>query len=278
LAIKSGAPETMGRASDHGVDNAVYERDADKWRDPDHFLSVLAAAAAPRAEYAHRVVAARIGGHVAGLQLLDVGCGGGLVAEELARRGYRVSGVDPSPQSIRAAQVHARRERVDVSYLPAAGEALPFSASTFDAVTCLDVLEHVDDLDVVLGEIARVLKPGGVFVFDTINRTWVSWIVAIKVMQDWALTRFAPPGLHAWKKFITPAELVSRLVHVGLEPGEVVGMELGRPLPLLRLLLKRRRGSASFSDIGSYVSTHLRFGGTRSVSYAGFAVKRSESR
>src|SRR5436190_15804398 len=153
------------------VDNDVYNRDADKWRDPNHFLSMLVPLAIPRVQYVHRVLTEQSQLTPKSIQVLDLGCGGGLVAEEMARLGYCVTGIDPSERSIAVARTHAHDAGLAIDYRSGAGESLPFEDTTFDAAYCLDVLEHVSDVDKVIAEIQRILKPGGVFVFDTINRT-----------------------------------------------------------------------------------------------------------
>ncbi|MCE5241864.1 MAG: bifunctional 2-polyprenyl-6-hydroxyphenol methylase/3-demethylubiquinol 3-O-methyltransferase UbiG, partial [Desulfobacteraceae bacterium] len=144
-----------------------------------------------------------------GNTVLDVGCGGGFLSEEFARDGYRVTGIDPAGASIEAARRHASAHRLDIDYRGGRGEALPFPDASFDIVVCCDVLEHVDAPGPVIREISRVLKDGGIFFYDTLNRTWFSKIAAIKVWQDWA--RLCQPGTHVWEMFIKPAELVALL-------------------------------------------------------------------
>src|SRR5215831_13033375 len=104
------------------VDNDIYNRDGDRWRDPDHFLSMLVSLAAPRVRYVHGVLTEKARLNPAATRVLDVGCGGGLVAEDMARLGYLVTGVDPSEPSIAAAHLHARREELAISFAVASGE------------------------------------------------------------------------------------------------------------------------------------------------------------
>ena len=110
------------------------------------------------------IVLPKLGIKPEGLRALDVGCGGGYLSEELARLGFNVSGVDPAPASLAAAQSHAKQSGLTIDYRVAQAESLPFPDGSFDLVTCCDVLEHVQDLDRTLSEIARVLKPGGIFI------------------------------------------------------------------------------------------------------------------
>lgn len=256
------------------VDNDVYNRDADKWRDPSHFLSMLVPLTIPRVDYVHRVLTEQSQLTPKSIQVLDLGCGGGLVAEEMARLGYCVIGVDPSERSIAVARTHAYDAGLAIDYRIGTGEALPFEASTFEAAYCLDVLEHVSDVNKVIAEIQRVLKPGGVFVFDTINRTLRSKLFVIKIMQDWQATSVMPPDFHDWDKFIKPTELKAMLARQGLEPHQFIGFALcGNPLKHIQMFRKRKQGVVSFGEVGRYVAEHLAFGKDMSVSYAGFARK-----
>ena len=123
-----------------------------------------------------------------GKETLDIGCGGGLLAEEFARAGCKVTGIDPSEPSLAVAKTHAQQSGLDITYLPGVGEHLPFADAAFDIVYCCDVLEHVSDLTQVITETARVLKPGGIFFYDTINRNVLSNLVLIKMAQEWQVT------------------------------------------------------------------------------------------
>lgn len=144
-----------------------------------------------------------------GLRVLDVGCGGGYTCEFLARRGAKVWGIDQSAACIQSAQAHAEQELLSIDYCHGVGEALPWGDRTFDVVICVDVLEHVESPAQTLAEIRRVLKPGGLFCFDTLNRTWQSRLVMIWLLED--LLKEIPRGIHDWKKFITPQELTMLL-------------------------------------------------------------------
>ncbi|RKH85519.1 3-demethylubiquinone-9 3-O-methyltransferase, partial [Corallococcus praedator] len=134
--------------------------------------------------------------------LLDVGCGGGILAEAFAELGMRVTGIDPSASSVETARRHAPQQKLTIDYWIGSGESLPFADASFDCVSCCDVLEHVQDVDAVLAEISRVLKPGGLFLYDTINRTWLSWLFLIKIAQDWKRWAFMEPNQHVYGRFI----------------------------------------------------------------------------
>jgi 2-polyprenyl-6-hydroxyphenyl methylase / 3-demethylubiquinone-9 3-methyltransferase len=124
----------------------------------------------------------------------------------IAKDGFTVTGIDPATRSIEAARQHAAENSLSIDYRIGKGEALPFPDSSFDMIACCDVLEHVDDPYAVIREVARTLKGGGVFCYDTINRTVWSKIV-LKIWQDWRITRLCQPNVHVWEMFIEPGEL-----------------------------------------------------------------------
>lgn len=155
-------------------------------------------------------------------RVLDLGCAGGFMAEALARRGATVTGIDPAAQAIDAARVHAESQTLEITYQTGKGESLPHDSGSFDAVVCVDVFEHVQDLDRVLREIARVLVPGGVLLFDTINRNPLARLATITIAED--LLRLLPKGTHDPAMFITPDELRTGLRLAGLVPGHFTGL------------------------------------------------------
>ena len=154
--------------------------------------------------------------------VLDLGCAGGFMAEALDDRGARVSGIDPAARAIDAAEQHARAEGRAIDYTTGVGEALPYPDQGFDAVVCVDVLEHVQDLDQVLAEVYRVLRPGSLFLFDTINRNPLARLVTITVAED--ILRLLPRGTHDPALFIKPTELRTALAGAGLEAGSFTGL------------------------------------------------------
>jgi ubiquinone biosynthesis O-methyltransferase len=148
-----------------------------------------------------------------GKRVLDLGCGGGFMAEALAERGALVTGIDPSPGAIDIARKHAETSGLAIGYAVGVGESLDFADDSFDIVVCVDVLEHVADLDRVIAEIARVLKPGGLFLFDTINRNGLASIVMITFGEN--ILRLLPRGTHDPARFIRPDELNRKLTESG---------------------------------------------------------------
>ena len=157
-----------------------------------------------------------------GKAVLDLGCAGGFMAEAIATRGATVTGIDPAAEAIAAARAHAALTGLPIRYDVGVGEALPYDSASFDAVVCVDVLEHVSDLNKVMSEIARTLRPGGMLLFDTINRNPLARLATITVAEN--LLRLLPRGTHDPAMFIKPAELRRVLHGAGLVPGPVTGL------------------------------------------------------
>ncbi|MEL6583939.1 MAG: bifunctional 2-polyprenyl-6-hydroxyphenol methylase/3-demethylubiquinol 3-O-methyltransferase UbiG [Pseudomonadota bacterium] len=154
--------------------------------------------------------------------VLDLGCGGGFMAEAMAKRGAQVTGLDPAADAIAAAERHAAETGLNISYLTGTAEALPFDDASFDIVVCVDVFEHLEDLDAVLAEIARVLKPGGQLAFDTINATLIARVAMVLIAEN--LLGLLPKGTHDPAGFIKPADLLARLDRQGLQSGALNGL------------------------------------------------------
>lgn len=144
------------------------------------------------------------------------------MAEAITRRGARVTGIDPSQPAIEAARTHARQEGLEIDYHVGVGEELPFETGCFDSVVCVDVLEHVSDLEKVISEVARVLKPGGIFLFDTINRSQLASFVTVTVAED--ILGILPKGTHDPAMFIKPGELERVLKTTGFDVGDFTGL------------------------------------------------------
>jgi 2-polyprenyl-6-hydroxyphenyl methylase/3-demethylubiquinone-9 3-methyltransferase len=259
----------MGRS----VDNDVYDRLGESWWDETSLLNLLhGSVTAGRFAYFRGVLTRQVGAEVAGLRVLDIGSGGGFLAEEFAALGCRVTGVDPSPVSVDAARAHAAERGLRIDYRTGAGEELPVSDASFGVACCCDVLEHVSDVDRVISEAARALEPGGLFLFDTINRTLKSRLLAIKAAQEWRLTRLTDVAVHDWDMFITPAELTAVLRRHGLAPGEITGLgPRARPLTMLRSYANARLGRITYGEL----SRRLDAGQVTStaMSYMGFAAR-----
>lgn len=262
------APDIYAR-----IDNAFYDAPTDIWWNEEGFLNLLRTSFNPcRFGYFLRVHRTVLRRHADGSTALDVGCGGGLLAEEFATAGFAVTGIDPSPNSIATAKRHAERNRLRIAYEVGSAEALPYPDAHFDVVYCCDVLEHVRDLPKAMAEIGRVLKPGGAFYFDTINRTFLSKLIVIKLWQEWKRTALVQPGLHVHAMFIRPKELTDLCAANGMQVGQLRGMSPNvNPLKLIGLLRQRAKGRLSYAEFGSRV--RMVESGDLNVGYMGYAVK-----
>lgn len=149
-----------------------------------------------------------------GLHCLDIGCGGGLVAEPLSRLGGTVTAIDPATGNISAARLHAEAAGLGVDYRATTAEDLAATGATYDLITCLEVIEHVPDQKAFVATIASLLKPGGLVVFSTLNRTPKSYALAI-VGAEYVLG-WVPRGTHDWQKFVTISELTDYCSAAGL--------------------------------------------------------------
>lgn len=157
-----------------------------------------------------------------GLSLLDIGCGGGLVCEPLARLGAGVTGIDPGAESIEAAKAHAEAGGLEIDYQAATAEELAARGQSYDAVLLLEVVEHVPDVPALLKAIAPLVRPGGLMILSTLNRTLKAYALAI-VGAEYIL-RWLPIGTHQWDRFVTPGELRSALAGAGLMLTDTTGM------------------------------------------------------
>ncbi len=151
---------------------------------------------------------------LAGLRVLDIGCGGGLVSEPLARMGARVTAIDPSEKNIAIAKAHAEPQGLTIDYRASRVEDLIATGDTYDIVACLEVVEHVPDPAKFIAECANLVRPGGLAIFSTLNRTFKSWALAI-VGAEYVLG-WLPRGTHQWDRFITPGEMTSHTASAGL--------------------------------------------------------------
>lgn len=254
------------------TNNTVYDADRNIWWNPDELFFMLKTSVNPaRVGYFSRILREQ-NVDLRNSTLLDVGCGGGILAEAFAELGMPVTGIDPSVSSIETARQHTKQQGLGIDYYVGSGERLPFADARFDCVSCCDVLEHVRDVDAVLAEIGRVLKPGGLFVYDTINRTWLSWLFLIKIAQDWKRWAFMEPNQHVYRRFIKPAELSKKLAQNGMINQDTRGMVANyNVLKTLYYLRKRQSGVWTFRQLGSRMT--LREGRDTSLCYLGWVKK-----
>jgi len=159
---------------------------------------------------------------LAGLRLLDIGCGGGLVSEPMARLGASVTGADAGERNIGIARQHAAEAGVEIDYRCTSAEELAAAGERFDVVLAMEVVEHVADVDGFLAACGQMVKPGGLLIAATLNRTPKSFALGI-VAAEYIL-RWVPRGTHDWKKFLKPHELAAGLRHSGLTLKDVAGV------------------------------------------------------
>ena len=230
----SSARQTNTSATLDESEVRQFGRIAAEWWDADGKFRMLHRIGPARLQYLrdrmtrHFPPATGIGGVVSGvkvlsgLSVLDIGCGGGLICEPLARLGAVVTGLDPAEENIAAAQSHAAAQGLSIAYRAARIEDLVAEGATFDSVLCLEVVEHVPDVGQFLATAARLVRPGGLMLVSTLNRTLKSWALAIFGAEY--VLRWVPAGTHQWDRFVTPDELARHLSAAGLEPAGFEGM------------------------------------------------------
>ena len=198
-------------------DLSIYDQVADRWWSDDvRWVRTLKRMVRGRLSYFDPRV------EWDGKRVLDVGCAGGFMAEALARRGARVTGIDPAGQAIEAARRHAADEGLDIRYDVGVGESLPYEDGAFDTVVCVDVLEHVESVDGCVAEMARVLGNRGQVCFDTINRNPLARFATITVAED--VLRLLPKGTHDPSMFIKPRELEATFARHGFTVDRMTGL------------------------------------------------------
>jgi 2-polyprenyl-6-hydroxyphenyl methylase/3-demethylubiquinone-9 3-methyltransferase len=204
----------------HNVDHdeiSKFEALAARWWDPHSEFKPLHEINPLRLDYIDRRA------RLAGKQVLDVGCGGGILSESMASRGASVTGIDMGKAPLTVARLHQHESNVQVDYQQSTVEAFAQShAGQFDVVTCMEMLEHVPDPASAINACARLLKPGGHAFLSTINRNPKSFLFAI-VGAEYVL-RLLPKGTHEYKKFLKPSELSSWSREAGLHVSEITGM------------------------------------------------------
>lgn len=257
------------------IDNDLYDAKGDRWWQSDSPLYLIQCSVNPaRVGYLEKILFHELKIKSQGKAALEVGCGGGILSEEIARMGFNITGIDPSHHSLQIAAEHAQASGLRIDYEQATGEALPYRDNSFDFVFCFDVLEHVRDAPKVISEISRVLKVGGVFCYDTFNRTCLSKLVAIYISQVWKRWAFAPPNLHVWEMFIKPREMKSLLKQNHLAWKEHKGMNINVSFfDFLSYLRKRAKGELTYKELGDLI--FLIESNNLSMMYMGYAIKGS---
>ncbi|MBW4550442.1 MAG: bifunctional 2-polyprenyl-6-hydroxyphenol methylase/3-demethylubiquinol 3-O-methyltransferase UbiG [Aphanocapsa sp. GSE-SYN-MK-11-07L] len=199
------------------------------------------------------------------LKVLDVGCGGGFTCEYLARRGANVFGIDQSSKCIAVASEHSKILNYRIDYQLGHSENLPYLDSFFDVIICVDVLEHVESIEQTLSQIQRVLKPAGMFCFDTINKTIKSRVVMIWLLE--MILKEIPCGIHDWNKFVSPSQLDKFLAQNSFSNIKISGFHLfGTTLWEHFLAYRQYKKTGDFS---------VKFNDDISLMYIGVAEKSS---
>jgi 2-polyprenyl-6-hydroxyphenyl methylase/3-demethylubiquinone-9 3-methyltransferase len=194
---------------------AYFERLAHRWWDAEGPFWPLHKLNAFRVEYLRERLCLAFGRDpreqrpLEGLHLLDIGCGGGILSESMTRLGARVTGTDVTDKNIRVARMHAEWSGLDLDYRVAAAEDLCAAGEQFDAVLNMEVVEHVDGLPAFLGVCGRLVRPGGLMVVATINRTLTALVIAIFGAEY--VLRWLPKGTHSYTKLVKPAEVTNAL-------------------------------------------------------------------
>lgn len=256
------------------IDNQLYNEKGDIWWKENAVLYLLKTSVNPcRFPYYLNVYKNILQRDPDGKTALDVGCGGGILAEEFAAAGFQVTGIDPSENSLQTAREHAKLSGLNIDYRSGSGENIKFADNSFDVGYCCDVLEHVRDLPKCISEIARVLKPNGVFFYDTFNRNFLSKLIVIKIWQEWKSTAFMPPNLHVYEMLIKPEELRLLMQNNGLGQINMKGMAPNvNPLKMISLLRQRAKGNLTYGELGS--KFQLKESNDMKVGYMGYAIKQ----
>ena len=218
-------------ASGHSVDAgeiARFNALADEWWDPRGPMAPLHRLNPLRLAWLRDALCAKFGRDplgvrpLAGLRLLDVGCGAGLLSEPLARLGADVTGIDAAAENIRTAQAHALRMDLAIDYRAVPAEALAAAGERFDGVLAMEVVEHVSDVPFFLGTLGGLARPGDLVALSTLNRTARSFALGV-VAAEYVL-RWVPRGTHDWRKFVRPSELAGGLRRAGVAVRDMTGV------------------------------------------------------
>jgi 2-polyprenyl-6-hydroxyphenyl methylase/3-demethylubiquinone-9 3-methyltransferase len=224
------------RATGPLVDNEFYDELGALWHDGDaHAIALLRAETPTRLAYVRAALVRE--GVLRGARILDVGCGGGLLANPLAAEGYRVKGIDRSAPSLEAARMRIP-QGAEATYAVGDALALAEPPEAYDAVLMMDLLEHLEEPSRALSEASRALKPGGILVFHTFNRTPEAWLLAVKGIGF--VTREGPSNVHSLSMFIKPAELMEAGQRCGLKARDLTGIRPVLNGAFLSSLLHRR--------------------------------------
>ncbi len=245
------------------IDNSIYQELGSKWyQAQDNPVALLRAESRLRNPWVNEKIEGILGVSIdkSSTKVLDVGCGAGFLSNYLAQQGYEVHGVDLSDSSLQVARDYDQTS--NVRYTVANAASLPFKDNSFDVVTAMDFLEHVEQPKAIIAEMARVLRPGGIFFFHTFNRNFFSWLLIIKAVE--IFVKNTPPDMHILRLFIKPQEIEAFCRSSNLQVKEFIGIKpnLFERKSLLSFLKREVAPEFSFCFTPSLLS-----------SYSGYAVK-----
>ena len=206
---------------------AKFSAMAEAWWDPEGDFKPLHQLNPTRTAFIRDVAVRHFGREAGdspleGLSLCEIGCGGGLLTEPMRRLGATVTGVDPSQRNIGIARAHAEKSGLKITYLPCAAEDMVERGDTFDIVLAMEVVEHVANVDAFVANCGRLVKPGGIIFFATLNRTAKAFALAIVGAEY--IMRWLPRGTHDWRKFVKPSELARPLRQAGFAIERMTGV------------------------------------------------------
>ena len=196
-----------------------FAKDSKKWWDEDGPFKPLHRLNPVRMDYIHQQIADHYSLEFDKLNILDIGCGGGLVSESLAQMGMQVTGIDADANAIDVAKAHAKTSELDISYI--CGDAQDLDEQ-YDVVVALEIIEHVRDIEEFIEVCISRLKPNGLLIMSTLNRTPKSYALGIIAAEH--LLRWVPRGTHTWSKFVKPSEIASHARKHNLTPYDVTGL------------------------------------------------------
>ncbi len=218
---------TIRSASVSEEEVARFSAMAEDWWNPRGAFRFLHELGPVRITYVCDHVNQHLGVPLEGVRVLDVGCGGGLLAESMAQRGAVVVGIDASEKAISVATTHAAQSGLAIDYRVTSAEELAKTGAQFDVITAFEIVEHVANLKSFIGALSKLLKPGGLLLIATVNRTKRSFLLGV-VMAEYVLG-WVPPGTHDWDKFVRPSEMVNLWGAFGIESVDTTGL-VYRPL------------------------------------------------
>ena len=187
----------------------IFDKLSNDWWKIDGSFSALHAFNFVRIKFIKDVLGKKKSDNLKNLKILDIGCGGGILSEPLARLGAKVTGIDENGNAIKTAIDHARKKKLNIEYKKISFDQINFKKK-FDIVVCMEALEHLNDIEILIKKVKESLKPDGKFIGSTINKTFNSYFQAIFFAEK--ILNIVPEGTHSWKKFVKPNNLKKKLV------------------------------------------------------------------